>query len=795
MTNAPARQVVVRWALRLFRREWRQQGLVLALVTLSVAAAVLGSSAAYNMTPSRDAEFGTAEHRIDLDVDDVTVLDAQLSAAEGRFGPLEVIGHREVSVPGSVEAVDVRAQDPQGTYGAPMLALRDGRYPASAGEVAVTDRVAQVFAVGVGDVLSIDGRERTVVGLVENPEALGDEFALVAPAAADVPQSVTVLAGTFDGTGDGPGPSGAFAVQERGTTEKTTAAALALVLATVVLLLVCLVAAAGFAVVAHRRLRQLGMLAAIGATTRHLRLVVLANGAVVGVIAAVAGTALALVGWVAIAPRLEAPAGHRIDRFDVPWWLIVAGMTMAVVTAIAAAWWPARAVARIPITLALSARPPHPKPAHRSALAAGVLLALGFACVTAGINVANDEVNPLLLIGGTAAVVAGILFLSPLAISALAAGAAPLPVAVRLALRDLARHQARSGAALAAISLGLGLAVATVGIASASEHPAGEGNLSDRQILVRVGDGGPVLQVRNESELEALQAQVDRFAATLDEAAVVELDVAVSPTEESGGRPVVILGRRIGEHSFRDVGLLYIESPELLANLGVDPGTIAEDTDVLTSQSGDLELVNVRGPEQPRIQHVDAPGYSSVPSSLLTTAGLARGGWETARAGWLLEAAQPLTDAQVEAALAMAAGVGMTIEAREGQDGLATTRSVATAAGMLLALGVLAMTVGLIRSEAGHDLRTLTAAGATSATRRTLTAATAGGLALLGVLLGIAGAYWTLVAGYLDDLEPLRRVPWLHLTVTLVGLPVVATAAAWLLAGREPLTLARPALD
>ena len=60
--------------------------------------------------------------------------------------------------------------------------------------------------------------------------------------------------------------------------------------ATVFLLLASLVAAAGFAVVAQRRLRQLGMLAAIGATQKHLRLVLLTNGAVVGVIAATLGT-------------------------------------------------------------------------------------------------------------------------------------------------------------------------------------------------------------------------------------------------------------------------------------------------------------------------------------------------------------------------------------------------------------------------------------------------------------------------------------------------------------------------
>ena len=45
--------------------------------------------------------------------------------------------------------------------------------------------------------------------------------------------------------------------------------------------------------------------------------------------------------------------------------------------ATAAAWWPGRAVARVPVTLALSARPPRPKPAHRSAMLAALLIAGG----------------------------------------------------------------------------------------------------------------------------------------------------------------------------------------------------------------------------------------------------------------------------------------------------------------------------------------------------------------------------------------------------------------------------------
>ena len=114
---------------------------------------------------------------------------------------------------------------------------------------------------------------------------------------------------------------------------------------------------------------------------------------------------------------------------------------------------------------------------------------------------------------------------------------------------------------------------------------------------------------------------------------------------------------------------------------------------------------------------------------------------------------------------------------------------------MLLALAILAMTVGLIRSEAGRDLRTLIATGATSATRRTISASTAGVLAFVGIVLGIAAAYVALIAGYAHNLKELDNIPVLELAVTAIGLPLIAAAAGWLLAGREPSSLARRALD
>src|SRR4029077_17448220 len=73
--------------------------------------------------------------------------------------------------------------------------------------------------------------------------------------------------------------------QAQGPSTQAKTAAVALSLVTVLLLLFSLVAAAGFAAIAARRQRQLGMLAAIGATRKQLRMVMVAGGGMVSVIA------------------------------------------------------------------------------------------------------------------------------------------------------------------------------------------------------------------------------------------------------------------------------------------------------------------------------------------------------------------------------------------------------------------------------------------------------------------------------------------------------------------------------
>ncbi len=819
-----ARRAVIRWAGRMFRREWRQQVLVLALLAVAVAAAI-GSITFVSNTgaaSSDDAEFGSATSLLELDGTDPQAFEAALASAEETFGTTDVIEHRTADVPGSVEKVDFRAQDPEGPYGGGLLALRQGSYPLGPRQVAVTNGVAELLQLELGSTLALDGSRRTVVGIVENPRKLSDEFALVAPSTLAAPDYATVLTGAdeglieslFESQGE---RSAVVSGKRRGDDQPVDTTFAMFSVATVFLLLASLVAAAGFAVVAQRRLRQLGMLTAVGATQKHVRLVLLWNGVVVGTIAAVVGTSVGLALWIVFAPTLESAIDHRVDRLSLPWGLLAATVVLAVLGATAAAWWPGRAVARLPVMLALSGRPPKPRPIRHSAIAAAALIAVGIGCLA----LSNRDSAPL-LVAGIVATILGCLLLGPPAIRIFSGVAGRVSIAPRLALRDLARYQARSGAALAAITLALGIAATFVVVASAEEakSAAEPPNLSDRQVRVYMGPRAwEFIPSQTPAQLERSAARVRQLAARLEGGTLLTLNNALAP----GARPQVIEGvrsffpailmRRVdnggGRFSYRPESQLFVATPAVLRYLGIDPATVDPSADFLADPSvptGELFVpkMSSRGAFRvSNVQRIDwgqhlfgsAGGATVTPPTFVTVDGLRRLGWKQIPAGWLVESSRPLTSDQIGDARELAANGGLAIEVRHEGETYGSAIAIATAAGALLALCILAMTVGLIRSESAGDLRTLTATGATSGIRRTLTATTAGALALLGALLGIVGAYVVLAALYYDDLGYLSDVPFLYLVLAVVCLPLAAAAGGWVLAGREPPAIARAVIE
>jgi putative ABC transport system permease protein len=825
-----ARRAVIRWAVRLFRREWRQQLLVLGLLTVAVAATIWGASVVTNaqLPDPNWATYGTAAAKATLPGSDPH-LAADIAAIQRRWGPADVIESQDIAT-GTTQSVQLRAESPHGHFNAPLLSLVSGTYPAGPGQVALTSQVAALYGTHVGGSWRAAGTTWRVTGIVADPSNLADEFALVAPGQVRHPSQVIMLLGraaarlaTSNVTLPGV-PEGTLSVPNENV-GGLPQATLILVAEVLGLAFIGLVSVASFSVMAQRRLRALGMLSAIGATGRNLRLVMTANGLVVGVAAALAGMAAGLAAWFAYVPTLQQATGHVVDAANLPWWAFAIAVVFAIATSALASRRPAKTIAAVPVVAALSGRPAPPKAVHRSALPGIVAFAIGlaFLAFTGGLagppGGGEGPGSALPLLAGLVGTIAGIILLAPLAISVLTAGAGlRLPVATRIALRDLVRYRARSGAALAAVTFAVFLAtvICLVGSERTANplSPAGP-NLSTSQLIVTAGRSpSPGMMMPLTSTQEAsLSRRLNSLAASLHARSAVPLESAAGLYQ--AGTPI---------HS-NFSGSVYVATPQLLALYGIKASQIAPHTDILTARPGLAGLPHMQmtwqnsgnepdgsqpggngGPvctlsnhclANPSIQTVSTlPSGTDAPSTLITEYAVRKYHMQTLLSGWLIQAPAPLTAAQIRATRRITLEYQAPLEIASGGPDLGEIADVGTVLGILIALGVLAASIGLIRSETARDLRTLTATGASTTTRRTITAATGAALGLLGAVLGMAFALVASLVWAHASLPALfGDVPLTDVLTLLLGLPLAAAAGGWLFAGRQPPAIARQPIE
>ena len=824
----PARRAIVRWAWRLLRREWRQQLLILALITVSVAATFVGSAVATNTPPPAGAGFGTATDMATFPSLSRHVT-AEIAALAHRFGRLDVIENETLAVPGSVTSYSLRAQNPDGAFGQPMLALVSGHYPSGTSQVALTTGIASRLHLRVGDIWRAGGSARHVVGIVTNPQNLLDEFALVAPGQVAAPTLVTAL---FDAPDAAAGSLGPDVVSRTSANANVlNPVTISLAAATLGMLLIALVSVGGFTVLAQRRLRSIGMLGAQGATDANVALVVSANGFATGVVGAVAGFALGLAAWLAYRPHAEASAHHLMEAFQLPWLVIFVSMALAVLAAYLAASRPARAISRVPVVAALAGRPPAPRRARRWAGPAGLgLLVLAFFLIglaseqatSPAAEAGNKRTLFLALVVGLIVLSAGVVLVAPTCLALLARAARPAPIVVRLALGDLARYRARSGAALGAISLSVLIAVIICVTAAARFGDAVDyvgPNLAPNQLIVypqaaattpnapclHEPGGCPTLTA---AQLAAMATEARGIASSLGSRQVIQLETTDSTLQRAAA------GRPWG-------GPVYVATAQLLRAYGITTAQVSPHTDFLTMRPGLSRLTRMQllygadkfGPPaanspcppasclaNPEIQEVGAlPAGTSAPNTVITEHAVRQFHLTTTTAGWLIQTRDSLGAGQITAAQHAAVAAGLTIETRNSIPSSAEILDAATVFGILLALGILAMTVGLLRSETASDRRALTAAGAGSTARRAISAATAGALALIGAVVGIVAGYIATIgffrASQLDSLASLTSIPVASLLFILVGMPLIAVIGGWLLAGREPGAIGRRPLE
>ena len=297
----PARLAVLQWSWRLFRREWRQQFLILALVTLAVAAAIVGSAVATNTpasptwasaplrmrpafriesAPSRANCVFAAPLRLDRCHRERDGIDPRVDQHVSVEGPEPKRTFRQADALAPLRALSESAErsggDERRCLGLPFedrqqLARIGGtrRWSASSRTLRTFSTSSPSFRRGRFEHHPDDGAFNAPR---VNPDTIGSNVltpATVAQASSLNPETISLAVLTF------------------------------------AMLLIALVAIGGFTVLAQRRRRSLGLLESIGATDTHVALVVRANGLVTGLAGAMLGAMLGLLLWFAYRPQLE----------------------------------------------------------------------------------------------------------------------------------------------------------------------------------------------------------------------------------------------------------------------------------------------------------------------------------------------------------------------------------------------------------------------------------------------------------------------------------------------------------
>lgn len=483
-----------------------------ALTLLAVVLAVTFVSGSLVLTDTSerllDEQFRTASAGVDLTVRAAATFDQAMGVEVDRDPLPEEVVDRLAAVPGVADTqpvaegpglleVDGRAVVPTGAsllssyspepFGA--FALRQGREPRSAGEVALDVATARTAGVQVGDTVAVLTEDRTtlrVVGLVGFADADGIPGTTVALVPLDQAQRMLglgaglseVLLTVEDGHGVDDvlaaaraelGDDYAVASAQDAAAASADAAqeqlgSLGLVLAAMsaaALLVGTLLIANTFAIVTSQRRREIALVRAAGGTASQVTRAVLGEALLIGALGAVLGTGLGVLAAdglrvLAAAFGTDLPEGRTAVSATTIGVSVAVGLLVTVVAAVGAA----RQAARVAPVEALRASVDlvtAGAPARRRAAGRAVPLALGVAGVAA--VVAGGPV--VLLVPAALATVIGVALQGPTLTPALARTVgAPLARAGlpgQLARQSAARAPRRTTSTAMALALGLAL--------------------------------------------------------------------------------------------------------------------------------------------------------------------------------------------------------------------------------------------------------------------------------------------------------------------------------------------------
>jgi putative ABC transport system permease protein len=378
--------------------------------------------------------------------------------------------------------VDVRTSDGLGRLNAlsvdattPLtkgyVSILDGRAPAAPDEVALTTQAVDRIGTGLGGtVKSGDGaRTYAVVGLVEFPSML-QQTLLFAPMAAPDPSGFSFNDESWIVDTPAPipweqvlryngqgmlvtsrdvllHPPAQAEIAARPSYSQIQDFAVGTLIAGLALLEIVLLAGPAFAASARRRQRQLALVAANGGTPAHVRRIVLADGVVLGFVAAAVGIGLGIVAAFVARPYIEELAHSRAGAYRVFPVALVAITVLAVGTGLIAALVPAFITARQNVVASLAGRRGVSRSKKRWLILGLAMAAVGAVIVVFGTADIRSDIMLVGLIVGEL----GLVLCTPAMVGLIAHIGRILPVAPRIALRDAARNRAAAAPAISAV--------------------------------------------------------------------------------------------------------------------------------------------------------------------------------------------------------------------------------------------------------------------------------------------------------------------------------------------------------
>jgi len=491
-------RAIVRLAARNVRRSRGRTALIAVMIALPVvgmsAALTLMSTLSISVEAMATSTMGRADLWVYPNSPTSSEDELRRTLPKGSIVEPIVRGDGRLQLPGRQYAVSWQSMNVEGLAQG-MLTLVDGRLPANGNEIAISRAVAHATATAIGGQLTITGSPATaivntspstVVGIIESPLDLKTSLVLDGNAdrilATDADAQTNWLADLPSGADLYALPKISIDESNADQTDEfyglTRAAkqfqphppsAAALVLGALALVEAALVAAAAFAVGVRRRQRELGLLTAVGASRRQLAGSVLAEGLVIGVVAALGGVVVGVLVVVALLPFLDDLSGHRNPGLVVDFSALVAAVAIGLVAALIASAVPAWSAARLHVLDALAARRPASSPARLVFLVgvALVILAVAMVSVAATMRFSGQAENAdqtllistLLMAGGAILGVFGFGATAPWLLERFEWLGRRMPPAPRIALRDTSRGRSRNAPIVTAMLAALAATV------------------------------------------------------------------------------------------------------------------------------------------------------------------------------------------------------------------------------------------------------------------------------------------------------------------------------------------------